>query len=65
MWLWLSWKSRQCDYVRTTSIVVNLVFSGVLRGAGGRHVKSFINLVNFDAACQNFAPKLDTYRFNT
>ena len=23
---------------RTTSIVVNFVFSGVLRGAGGRHV---------------------------
>ena len=36
--LWLSWKSKQCAFVRTTCIVVNLVFSGVLRGAGGRHV---------------------------
>ena len=25
----------------------NKTFSGVLRGAGGRHVKSFINLVKF------------------
>ena len=26
LWFWLSWKSRQYDFVRTTSIVVNLVF---------------------------------------
>ena len=35
--LWLSWKSRQYEFVRTTSII-NFVFSGVLRGAWGRHV---------------------------
>ena len=38
-------------FVRTTSIVVNLVFSGVLRDAGGRHVQSFINLLYVVAAC--------------
>ena len=38
MRLWLSWKSRQYEFVRIISIVENLVFSGVLRGAGGRHV---------------------------
>ena len=37
--------------VRTTCIIVNLVFSGVLRGAGGRHVKNSINLLYFDATC--------------
>ena len=36
--LWLFWKSRQYQFVRATNIVVNLVFSGVLRDAGGRHV---------------------------
>ena len=30
---------------------------------GGRHVKSFINLLYFDATCLNFAPELGTYRF--
>ena len=43
----------------------NKAFSGVLRGAGGRHVESFINLLHFDETCENFVPKLDTYRFNT
>ena len=47
----VSLKSRQYEFVRTTSIVVNLVFSGVLRGAGGRHVESFINLLYFEANC--------------
>ena len=36
------------SFFRTTSIVVNFVFSGVLRGARGRHVKTFINLLYFD-----------------
>ena len=42
----------------------NKTFSGVLRGAGGWHVKSLINLLYFNATCSNFAPWLDTYRFN-
>ena len=36
--IWLAWMSTQYEFVRTTSIVVNLEFSGVLQGAGGRHV---------------------------
>ena len=35
------WKSRQYEFVRTTRttrIIVNLVFSGVLQGSGGIHV---------------------------
>ena len=36
--LWLSWKPRQYEFVTTTSIDMNLVFSGVLKGAEGRHV---------------------------
>ena len=31
-------KVKPYEFVRTIVIVVNLVFSGVLRGAGGRHV---------------------------
>ena len=34
----LSWNSRQYEFVRINSIVVNLVFSGVLQGAGDGHV---------------------------
>ena len=36
--LWFSWKSRQYEFVRSTSIVVNLVFPKVPQCAGGRHV---------------------------
>ena len=39
----------------------NKAFSGVLRGAGGRHVESFINLLHFDETCENFVPKLYTH----
>ena len=44
-------KARQYEFVRTTNIVVNFVFSGVLRGTGGRHVQSLINLLYFHATC--------------
>ena len=43
---------------------LNKTFSGVLRGAGGRHVKSLTDLLYFDATCLNFAHELDTYRLN-
>ena len=36
--LWLSWKSSKYEFVGTSPIIVNLVFSGVLRDADGRHV---------------------------
>ena len=29
----------------------NKAFSGVLRGAGRRHVENFINLLQFDETC--------------
>ena len=30
---------------------LNKTYSGVLRGTGGRHVYSFINLLYFDTTC--------------
>ena len=36
--LWWSSKPRHFEFIKTTSIVSNLVFSGVLRGAEGKYV---------------------------
>ena len=44
-------KSQEKSIDKSIMYYSNKTFSGVLRGAGGRHVLSFINFLYFDATC--------------
>ena len=50
-WVILTFLSQGKSIDKSIMYYLNKTFSGVLRGGGARHVKSFINLLYFDATC--------------